>query len=324
MIEDSNVYAYRAFGFHITTDIPFPGARPADESLGLADVRIEWGDLTALWEEASAPGDAFALLGDKVLFRIKQTAVYMVEAGRRVVVCPDEEAQLERIRLFLDGYCMAILLLQRGILPLHGSAVAKDGLAYALVGSSGAGKSTLAKAMLDEEGFSFVSDDIIPVVLPDNAKEPALVWPALPEQKLWQESLSDLGVSSEGLRTVYEREARPSEATDGIRTKYALPVASFAAAPLPLAGIFELVKRENGTELVPVVGTDRLRALALHTFHRSLIEPMGLLEWHFRTMANLANRTMMLRLGRPRDQYSVPALIELVLGNLALGREHAS
>ncbi len=323
MLEHSNVYAYQAFGFHITTDIPFPGARPADARLGIVDVRVEWGELTALWEEVSGPGDAFAVLEDRVLFHIKQTAIYMVEAGKRVVVCPEEGAQLERIRLFLDGYCMAVLLLQRHILPLHGSAVAKNGLAYALVGSSGAGKSTLAKAMLDQ-GFSFVSDDIIPVVLPGNENEPALIWPALPEQKLWQESLSDLGVSSEGLRTVYEREARPSEATEGIRTKYAVPVENFAGTPLPLAGIFELVKREDGTELVPVVGTDRLRALALHTFHRSLIEPMGLLGWHFRTITGLADRTEMLRLGRPRDQYSVPALIELVLGSLASEREQAS
>ncbi|MHA6481850.1 aldolase [Paenibacillus sp. strain BS8-2] len=321
--EHDNVFAYQAFGFNIISEIPFPGARPAEAAIGVADVRVEWGQLGAMWEEKSAPGDAFVILDNKVLFRIKHTAVYMVEAGDRVVVSPEEGAQLERIRLFLDGYCMAILLLQRNILPLHGSAVAKDGFAYALIGSSGAGKSTLAKAMLDG-GYSFVSDDIIPVILPSNEKEPVFVWPALPEQKLWQESLSGLGVSSEGLRTVYEREARPSEEAEGIRTKYAVPVTRFTHAPMPLAGIIELVKQEERATLITLEGTDRLRALALHTFHRSLIEPLGLLGWHFQSMTSLANRTDMLQLGRPRDQYSVPELMELVLGGVALEQVNAS
>ena len=38
---------------------------------------------------------------------------------------------------------MGALLMQRKILPLHGSAIAIDGKAYAFVGDSGAGKSTL-------------------------------------------------------------------------------------------------------------------------------------------------------------------------------------
>ncbi|WP_214626842.1 aldolase [Paenibacillus agaridevorans] len=323
MIEQWKGYTYKAFGLHIATEIPFLGAKPTEDRSHNTDVWVEWGDLTALWEEVSNPDDAFVVLDDKVLFRIGQTAVYSVEAGTRVIVSPEEGAHLERIRLFLDGYCMAILLLQRNILPLHGSAIAKNGLAYAIVGSSGAGKSTLTKALLDQ-GFSFVSDDIIPVALSDTDNELAIVWPALPEQKLWQESLSELGVSREGLRVVYERKTHSSELTEEIRTKYAVPVARFSHAPMPLAGIFELAKREDATELVPIEGAERLRTLALHTFHRSLIEPMGLLEWHFRTIAGLANRTDMMLLGRQRDQYSAPALVQLVLENLLIKRENAS
>ena len=56
------------------------------------------------------------------------------------------------------------LLMQRKILPLHGSAVAIDGKAYAIVGDSGAGKSTLASAFLNK-GYQLLSDDVIAVSL---------------------------------------------------------------------------------------------------------------------------------------------------------------
>ena len=59
---------------------------------------------------------------------------------------------------------MGAILMQRKILPLHGSAIAIDGKAYAIVGDSGAGKSTLASAFLNK-GYQLLSDDVIAVSL---------------------------------------------------------------------------------------------------------------------------------------------------------------
>ena len=39
---------------------------------------------------------------------------------------------------------------EKDILPLHGSAVAINGKAYAFMGNSGAGKSTLASALINQ------------------------------------------------------------------------------------------------------------------------------------------------------------------------------
>ena len=59
---------------------------------------------------------------------------------------------------------MGAILMQRRLLPLHGSAIAINGKAYAIVGDSGAGKSTLASAFLNK-GYQLISDDVIAVSL---------------------------------------------------------------------------------------------------------------------------------------------------------------
>ena len=63
-----------------------------------------------------------------------------------------------------------------------------------------------------------------------------VVTPSYPQQKLWQESLDQLGMSMErgNYRPVYRETA-----------KYAVPVATrFCDGQVPLAGVFELVKSE--------------------------------------------------------------------------------
>ena len=85
---------------------------------------------------------------------------------------------------------MGTILMQRKMLPLHGSAIEIDGKVYAIVGDSGAGKSTLASAFL-KQGYKLVSDDVIAVSLSQENSIP-YVTPAYPQQKLWQESLNIL------------------------------------------------------------------------------------------------------------------------------------
>ena len=88
---------------------------------------------------------------------------------------------------------MGAICTQRKNLPLHGSAVVMNGKAYAFVGESGAGKSTLASAFLSKD-YRLLSDDVIPVTLsPDHIP---YITPAYPQQKLWLESLNELGLES--------------------------------------------------------------------------------------------------------------------------------
>jgi len=314
MISTEQKFLYSAYGFQIASDIPHPGFVPKPGCAETADVVISFGDLSPLWSELVPSGDRGVAKDQFVMFQIPEIATYLITDGNRITVSPMEGATPVQIRLYLDGYCMSVILIQRGILPLHGSAVVIDGKAYAIIGRSGAGKSTLAKAFLDQ-GYSFLCDDIIPVTFLEEGGE-IVVSPAFPEQKLWQESLEGFGMESRDFDVIYEKEETE---TSERKTKFAIPVSQFVRQTLPLGGIFELVKTNKQEEvgIHPLPKNEQLRAVTHHTFHRSLINELGKLEWHFQTTVQLVNRVKVCQAKRSVSSFTAQELVSSIVEQIA-------
>ncbi|MFD0959270.1 aldolase [Paenibacillus chungangensis] len=312
-----NQKIYQAFGLLIASEIVLTGEETLLGEAREADASIEWGDLSEMWAKLSPSEERYVIRDDFVLLHMPHTAIYLIQDGCRIIVSPIGTPPPERIRLYLDGYCMGALLLQRGILPLHGTAVVIKGKAYGIVGRSGAGKSTLAKAFLDH-GYAFLTDDVIPVRLRPEGGE-AEVLPALPEQKLWQESLQQLGLGGRSFPPIYEREIKQDDVMTSKKTKYKIPVEPFHKGALPLGGLFELVKSDQmdgSAALVPVSKVEQLHIVMRHTFNRELIHPLGLLEWHFRTASSLAGMTNVQVLQRSRTVFTVQELLRLIISEV--------
>jgi ABC-type dipeptide/oligopeptide/nickel transport system ATPase component len=182
---------------------------------------------------------------------------------------------------------MGAILMQRKILPIHGSAVAIDGKAYAIVGDSGAGKSTLASAFL-KRGYKLMSDDVIPVTL--NNEHIPIVTPSYPQQKLWLESLNHFEMDSNNYQPLIVRE-----------DKFAVPVQDqFITEQLPLAGVFELIKGENDEiDIKPIPSLQRFYKLYHHTYRNFFIQKSGLMDWHFNTSAKMIKKIEFFQLRRP-------------------------
>lgn len=297
--------AYKAFGCTMLSDIAFPELPKCEGHEGYAEsqgIIVELADLTESWSALSQPGRSSYAAPGRVMFRVPGTAIYDIKDGRHIAVCPEETADEDELRLFILGSCMGAALMQRGLLPLHGSAVAIDGQAYGIVGDSGAGKSTLAAAFL-QAGFPLISDDVIALDFSGGYARP-LVIPSYPQQKLWQQSLDGFGISNESLRPIFKRE-----------TKFAVPLkAGYHSQPIPLAGIFELVKSDQKEpSLVPVVKLDRLSLLRRHTYRQFWLDRLGLTDWHFRKTAELAARIDIFRLERPDAGFTAPDLVKRML-----------
>jgi hypothetical protein len=290
-------FIYKAFGFSVRSKIQFPELLEVVNSKDSIDIEINFTDLSNLWSEWSDSGNKFVMNERLVMFKVKDIAIFLIEEGCRITVWPLNEYKEDVVRLYLLGSCMGAIMMQRGILPLHGSAIAINGKAYAIVGDSGAGKSTLATAFL-RQGYKLLTDDVIGVYF--NQENVPMVIPAYPQQKLWQESLDEFGIDSREYKSVYQRE-----------NKFAIPIKDqFSSVPLQLAGVFELTFSGNDEiKLKQLKGLSRLQTLLIHTYRNILIPNLGLTNWHFTNSTKIINQINMFQLRRPENRFTVTELV---------------
>lgn len=311
MLETRNRVVYKAFGLTVSSDIDLPELSRISEQMENVDIEIKIGNIAKLYFELSDNPNQFVVKENIVMFHIPEIATFSIQEGKKIIVSPMKDGGEDEIRLLILGTCMGAILMQRKIFPLHGSAVAVNGKAYAIIGDSGAGKSTLASAFLNQ-GYQLLSDDVIAVSLSPDEYVP-FVTPSYPQQKLWQDSLNNFGMETSHYRSVYGRE-----------NKYCIPVSSkYFTHPLPLAGVIELVKTENKEiEIRRIEKLERFHTLFCHTYRNFLIPYLGLTDWHFNTSAIMVNQLEMFQLRRPDSGFSAPQLVSIILETLKMEEEH--
>jgi len=303
------LHRYRAFGLAVHSGLELSELQPAPDGADEApDVLIRVADLTRAWSELPDQSH-LQVRGGEVFYYIPGAAIYRIRGGREIAVSPFAGADPGLVRLYLLGSCMGALLLQRRMLPLHGSALDAGGKAFAIVGPSGAGKSTLAAA-LAARGCRLLSDDISPVRFRPEDGAPLAV-PSYPQQKLWRDSLQRLGVDASGARSIYAES-----------DKFAVPVsAEFGDRPVPIGDIFEIVPSPENVPPAaePVEGLNKLPVVAAHTYRNYLIPALQLQEWHFSAAARLCGKVRVHRLVRPAGRFTAEELASLVLGMVRKG-----
>lgn len=297
-------YEYTAFGLCIQSEIKLNELIKITDKTSDAQVTIAYKNLTDNWKDIETGGRDFYFQNNRCLFLIPNVGIFAVLNGTKIFVSPFKDTEEDQIRLYVLGTCMGAILFQRKILPLHGSAIAIDGKAYAIVGDSGAGKSTTASALL-QRGFQLISDDVIPVTISEN--NVPMVTPAYPQQKLWKESLHEFGMDMEGFKPIVQRE-----------NKFAVPVLSqFVHDRLPLAGIFELRKtREEKVVLSPIEKLQRFQTVYNHTYRNFFMEGTDLMSWHFQMSVNIINNVQLYEIKRPVSSFTANEVTEKILSTI--------
>ncbi|WP_010678067.1 phosphoenolpyruvate carboxykinase (ATP) [Bacillus timonensis] len=294
---------YKAYGFYLKSEISLPEL-PQVCSNVIHDIEIITEDVTDLWVQLSDTYNAFVIKENLVMFQVPNIAIFAISNGNQILITPLEGYDEDVVRLYILGICMGSVLLQRKIVPLHGSAVEINGKAYAFVGNSGAGKSTLASTFV-KQGFKLLSDDVIAVIFKDDNPIP-YVTPSYPQQKLWEESLNKLDMEAKDYRSIYGRE-----------TKYSVPVSNYSSENLPLAGVFEIMKTDNDDiKISEIEKLESFYTLYYHTFQNCLIQGLGLMDWHFKTTTKIIENIKMNRVQRPVSSYTAPQLVSLILSNI--------
>lgn len=267
------------------------------------DIDIRFGSLAghgADWR-AFSPAIRIGPNGE-VLIGIPNVASYLVEGGDRVIIDPVLPAEAPDIRVFLLGTVLVVLCYNRGLLPLHASAVEADGGAVLMAGRSGLGKSTLAAALVTR-GARMAADDICALDFSNGATP--VVWPAFPRMKLWADAAERLEIP-----------VASAEQSRGSLRKHHIPVPTEVFGHSPLRPRL-LLALERAPAPSPVQWTP-LRGLAAmqrrEVAHRVLLaEALGHSSLIFRGLTALAQSVPMLAFKRYDDLAALPALADRVL-----------
>jgi hypothetical protein len=213
-----------------------------------ADMVFRLGKVPAHLEAADHIAPIFETQGhDHYVLRLPGTGRMLVRHGCEVTVEPEPDADLTAICAIFTGPIQSVLWHQRGLLPLHATAVVVDGRAIALGGPSGSGKSTLA-ARLSAKGYMPMADGVCAIDMADG--KPISVLPGIPHLQLWRDALDRLGIAVDGLtRILSTKEKFLLERRGGL-----------VDVPQPLAAVVVILRRISGE-----IAIERLRGAAAVT-----------------------------------------------------------
>ena len=183
-------------------DVPFTVAADCDLGTGAApwladqnaDVTIERAPVPDALPDADAGGLAWQCAGERLLITLPCGIRFLVAGGETIRYAVEDGVGAADLRLFLLGTAWPALAMQRGLLPLHASAIAEGACVHAFLGHSAAGKSTLAAA-LTKRGHPFFADDVL--LLDPNVGAEALCY-RYEDLKLWPKALVLVGVADSG------------------------------------------------------------------------------------------------------------------------------
>lgn len=300
-------YLYRVHGLVIASELELPELAPVAHDLHLApDLNVRLAKLDPDLETVATDVPDMFLTGGGVLLVVPGVARFEIAAGTDVTVELADNPDMALLRLFFFGSVLGLVCHQRGLLPLHASAVTFGGAAIAFCGPPGMGKSTLA-AFCVEAGARLVADDVL--VISNDGGDHAMVNPGMPKVKLWRDALEALGRDTDGLSPDWAR-----------AEKFHVPAGHLVVTePVQLARIFVLDADENaGAGITAALsGAEAVSELIQNTYRPEYLDIAGRRAVHFTDCIRLSAQTPVVRLRRHRDKAWLMKTVEMLRDGFA-------
>ncbi|NJR40336.1 MAG: hypothetical protein HC781_17795 [Leptolyngbyaceae cyanobacterium CSU_1_4] len=298
-----STYFYTAYGIHIGSDILLPelvvSPRPQ------VDAIVRFGGLASPLDPSSP--HSFQMTPDGMYLFWQEIGTFLIRNGQEIIIDPLPEADESRLRLFILGAAMGVLLHQRGHFILHASAVAVDGVAVVFTGDKGWGKSTIAAALC-QRGHRLLADDVVALAATESEQQ---VIPAFPQLKLWLDAVTFFGNHPNDFPPLVphldKRDCRLNE--------------EFISTAVPLQHIFVLGRGEK-------VEIQRMppQEVLLYLMRNSYITRFGeeLLQGdradHFLKLTQLSQQVAIWRLLRPNNLSQLTETTEAIEAHIAFSR----
>lgn len=320
-------YRCSIYGLGVSANRPIPGVPPS--TAASEDVRISFGSLPAWLDDVKATQIETSYIaeyksecGEPALrvFRVldgefyrfyyaDQTEFLINQAGTEVWAQWSTPLTIEDTATYLLGPVMGFVMLLRGIVCLHASAIAVDNKAIALLGPAGSGKSTTAAAF-SARGYSVLAEDV--VTLDDRGKQ-FMVRPGYPCIRLWPASV----------KALYGSEDHLPKLTPNWDKCYLDLNDQFTTEPLPLVAIYHLGERRRDPKAPFVENLDRsagLLSLIANTYATKLMNK-EMRAREFELLTRVLNNVPLRRVTPHGDPARIPELCDTILEDFNRGSD---
>jgi hypothetical protein len=293
---------YSAYGLLIRSEIDLPELVEANESTGEADVAIRRNEIEPVPESVEQHG-RLRIQAEPDEYRLSYDSIgsFLVKNGTDISINPvaSDIVSKKVFRRIIEKELMALLLHQRGLLVLHGSAVSIDGNAVIFLGQRGAGKSTTAAAF-KARGHPVFDDDVVAIRFDDG--KPVVV-PGIPQLRLAPDAVDALGI---------EGTTRP-EGDWGPEKRYR----QFRQMPPPsrLSNVYVLQPGER-VAIKEIPARNRVFVLITSTYTQGMLSDTGLASNHFKQCSTVVKTTAVRRLQRPKSHHVFREFIETVMADV--------
>lgn len=190
-------------------------------------------------------------------------------------------------RLFVLSEALGLLLLQKGLFLLHGSAVKVKDQAMVFLGRPGAGKSTTLAAFA-QHNHPILSDDLTAIGF--NATGQPCVLPGFPQVKIWENSVDNLGFDKKSLQPAFEGHNK---------FLYQQPLSLFPTEPVLLKKVI-ILQRPYSSKTGAVKFTESPLEFTQHFPLPSYLLRGDWLKKHFQNSLSIASKVAIEKVARPK------------------------
>ena len=320
-------YRCSIYGLGVTANKAIPGVPVSPVTS--TDVRISFGSLPAWLHDVSTTqietsyvadykdecGNPLLRVfrvcdGEYYRYRYADGTEFLLDHGATEIWADwPEPLTLEDAATYLLGPIMGFVMLLRGVVCLHASAIAIGDEAVAVLGPAGSGKSTTAAAF-SERGYGVLAEDVVTL---DDRGDRFLVRPAYPCIRLWPASVKALYGSESHLpkltpnwdKCYLDLTERPEQ---------------FQRRPLPLAAIYQLAERSENAAAPFVSAVDRAEALislVANTYATKLMDKQ-MRAREFELLTRVLNNVPLRRVTPHTDPARIPELCDSILNDFHL------
>lgn len=296
---------YKVYGLIVESDIEIPELLSIDKNENKVDIKIKKDIIPKDVIEKIPSYSWFKYDVDSMVFTVKNIGSFYIYDGKNIIVQPSENEDNQGIKTFILGTSFGMILLQRNKVAIHGGAILIGENAIILTGQSGAGKSTLTNAFRQYK-YPFMADDVSSTI---ELQDEIFIEPAYPQQKICRDAMEKMGYRIDDFKLI-----------DEDREKYVIPThESFVKEKRKLKAIFE-IEPYDGEEvkIEEVSGGEKMKIILRNIYRIEIIVPHGIPPTYFKKVINIAKNTLVFRIKRPRDQFSVDRQIELIERELML------